>query len=511
MNHKALLLLLSAIATQPVLANDIVWARYGDIDTLDPHRSTSTLSMQVWNQIYEPLLSRDQEGEIHPNLAKTYQVSEDGLNVTFTLNDDLYCHDGSPFTSADVLYTYQRAFSADNPSNTQSAWGPIQQVLTPDAKTVRFEFSKPFGAFIPFMADPFASMVCKSNQELGDAFGSTAAIGTGAWKLDKWVKGDRIVLSRNEQYVNHRATAGNAGPDKMDRLIIKVMPEGQARLAALQTGEVNIAEPPLESVAEVKSNPDLNLVIADKTGQDVFLEFAISRAPFNDERARRAVAYAIDPDMALDIVFEGLVEREHCTVARGVMGNDQDYCQKLGYQYNPEKAKQLLAEMGYGPSKPLEIKMMTWTGGNRNKLLQVFQSQLKQVYIDAVIEVMDIGSLNARVKQENHITEGMGSMDLMGWSWYDPDILYQLWHSPGAYDGYNSKELDALLDKTRSETNPEKRLQVVQEVQKYLIEQAVHVPLYTPGWMWLYGVNNKVSGLTFEPFNQPVFTDVVVQ
>ena len=173
--------------------------------------------------------------------------------------------------------------------------------------------------------------------------------------------------------------------------------------------------------------------------------------------------------------------------------------------------KELLAELGYSVSKRLEVNMMTWTGGNREKLLQVFQSQLKQVGIDAKIEVMDIGSLNARVKQENNITEGPGSFDLMGWSWYDPDILYQLWHSPGAYEGYNTPELDALLDKTRSTTDPKKRLAVVQQVQKYLIEQAVHVPLYTPGWMWLYGINKNTTGLKFEPFNQPIFLDVTIK
>ena len=497
-------------AANSFAADEIIWARYGDIDTLDPHRSTSTLSMQVWNQIYEPLLARDADGNIGPNLAQSYVVSDDGLSVSFSLHPDIECHDGSAFTSKDVVYTYERAFSESNPSNTKSAWGPIESVTAKDDTTVEFTFSSTFGAFIPFMADPFASMLCASNEALGDKFGTTDAIGTGTWKVDSWIKGDKIELSRNDSYVNRGRLSENQGAAKMQRLIIRVMPEAQARLAALQTGEVHIAEPPLESVEALKSNPNLDLIIADNTGQDVFFEFAISRPPFNDVRARQAVAYAVDPDMALDIVFEGLVEREYCTVARGVMGNDQDFCASVGYQYDPEKAKSLLAELNYSMDNPLEVKMMTWTGGNREKLLQVFQSQLKQVGIVANIEVMDIGSLNARVKQENNITEGPGSFDLMGWSWYDPDILYQLWHSPGAYEGYNSPELDALLDETRSTTDPEKRLAVVQKVQTYLIEQAVHVPLYTPGWMWLYGINTNTSGLKFEPFNQPFFNDVVV-
>lgn len=499
---------LLTVISSPLLANDLVWARYGDIDSLDPHRTTSTLSMQVWNQIYEPLLARDGKGALKPNLAKSYNVSEDGLKVSFELNEGILCHDGSDFTAEDVVYTWQRAFSEDNPSNTKSAWGSIVKAEAASATEVNFYFDQPFGAFLPFMADPFASMICDTNEASGSAFGTTVAIGTGAWKLDSWIKGDRIVLDKNPTYVNYGRLVDNPGPPIMDRLIIRVMPEEQARLAALQTGEVHIAEPPIESVESIKSNASLNLVIADNTGQDVFFEFAISRPPFNDVKARQAVAYAVDPEMALDIVFEGLVEREYCTVARGVMGNDQEFCKSVGYEYNPDKAKALLAELGYSASNRLEIKMMTWTGGNREKLLQVFQSQLKQVGIDAKIEVMDIGSLNARVKQENNITTGPGSLDLMGWSWYDPDILYQLWHSPGAYDGYNSPELDALLELTRTTTDPSERLDVVQKVQSYLIKEAVHVPLYTPGWLWLYGVQADVEGFKLEPFNQPIFNDV---
>lgn len=503
-------IIVGVVGVTPAMAKDIVWARYGDIDTLDPHRSTSTLSMQIWNQIYEPLLARDADGNIGPNLAKAYAVSDDGLKVTFTLQDNILCHDGSVFDANDVLYTYNRAFSKELPSNTMSAWGPISGATALNDKQVQFEFSEPFSAFVPFMADPFASMICASNEDNIKSFGSSTAIGTGAWKFERWVKGDVIELSRNDKYVNYGRMAENPGPAHMDRLVVKVMPEAQARLAALKTGEVDIAEPPLESVADVKSDPKLSLVIAENTGQNVFLEFAISRPPFNDIRARQAVAYAIDPEMALDIVFEGLVRRERCTVAQGVVGNDQDFCKSVGYEFNPEKAKALLQEMGYNRSNPLKVKMMTWTDGNRDKLLQVFQSQLKQVGIDASIEIMDIGSLNARVKQENNITDGKGSMDLMGWSWYDPDILYQLWHSPGAYDGFNTAELDSLLKKSRTTTDPEQRLKVVNQVQQYLIEKAVHVPIYTPGWMWLYAVNQQVDGFKLEPFNQPVFTDTII-
>ncbi len=110
------------------------------------------------------------------------------------------------------------------------------------------------------------------------------------------------------------------------------------------------------------------------------------------------------------------------------------------------------------------MTLIAWTGGKRDKLAEVFQNQLAEVGIKAKIEIMDIGTMNARVRQENEKSTGVGTMDMMTWSWYDPDILYALWHSPGAYRGYTSPELDAMLEKTRVLTNEDERKKAVQDV-----------------------------------------------
>ncbi|MCI5074060.1 ABC transporter substrate-binding protein [Oricola sp.] len=500
----------AAVLVAPAFASDIIWARYGDSDTLDPHASTTTLSMQSWRQIYDTLLAFDENGAPRPNMAKSYEVSDDGMTVTFSLQDGLMCHDGTPFDSTDVKYTFDRALSDDSPSITKSAWGPISSVDAPDASTIVVKFDTPFGAFVPFMADPFSSMLCDTNEALGDAFGSTAAIGTGPWKLDEWVKGDRIVLSANPDYKNFGHPVENKGKPYSDRLIIRTVPEAQTRLAGLRTGELHIVEPPLEEVAAIKEDSSMDLHIAEATGQDVFFEFTISRPPFNDERVRQAIAHGVDVDMALDIAFQGLVQREKCPIAQGVFGNDQEFCAEHLASYDPEKAKALLAEAGYGPDNPVDVTMMTWTGGGRERMLQIFQNQLAQIGVKTNIEIMDIGTLNARVKQENEKTEGKSTFDMMGWSWYDPDILYQLWHSPGAYSGYNTPELDAMLEDMRSTVDPDARLEIVKQVNAYLLEKAIHVPLYTPGWMWLYVTAQDVDGFVIGAFDQPLLMDVKI-
>ncbi|MEB3213691.1 MAG: ABC transporter substrate-binding protein [Leptolyngbyaceae bacterium] len=496
-------------AGTPQEGGSVVWARYGDADSLDPHRTTTTLSWQVFDQIYDTLLAFDDNGEVVGNLAKEWTVSDDGLEATFVLNEGILCHDGTAFDANDVKYTADRATSEENPSVTSGAWGPITSVEVVDDLTVKFTFEQPFGAFISFMADPFSSQICDSAEELGEDFGVSAAVGTGPWKLVSWTKGDEIVLEANEDYQNFGRPIENSGAPYLDQLIVKQIPEAQTRLAGLQTGEIQvIAEPPLEELEAIRSDDSLELYVAEKTGQNVFFEFTVSRPPFDDIRARQAVAYAIDPDAAIDLVFGDVVKREKCTVARGVLGNDQEFCAEHGYEYDPERAQELLAELGYGPDNPLTVTMMTWVGGNREKMVQVFQNQLAQVGIETEIETMDIGTMNARVKQENETDSGQSTFDMMGWAWYDPDILHQLWHSPGAYSGYQTEELDNLLDETRTTVDPEARLAAVQEAQQYLLENAVHVPLYTPGWLWIYTTRSEVDGFKIGPFNRPLFNDI---
>ncbi|MEQ8354009.1 MAG: ABC transporter substrate-binding protein [Kiloniellaceae bacterium] len=494
-------------ATSAGQAANLVWARDGDIDSLDPHRATSTLSRQFWYQIYDSLLEFDENGAPVANLAKAWTVSPDGKQVVFELNDGIKCHDGTAFDADDVKWTIDRALGDKNPSLTKASWGPITAVTKVDRLNVKIDLSEPFGAFIPFLADQFTSMLCDSNKD-AENFGVSSAVGTGPWKFVSWVKGSEIVLARNEDYTRYGRPVDNAGAPYVDSLTIITMPEGQTRMAGLRTGELHIVVPPIEEVEDIQKDDSIDLFLAQNSGQNMFLEFSFNRPPFNDARARKAIAHAIDFEAALDIVFGGLVERELCPVSQGVFGNSQEFCAAHGQDYDPDKAMALLKELGYGPDNPLPVTLMTWTGDSREKLLQVFQNMLKQVGVKAGIEVMDIGTLNARVKTENNKQDGPGTIDLMGWTWFDPDVLYLLWRSPGAYEGYTQPDLDVLLDTTRTAVTEEERMTAVRGTIAHLLENAVHVPVYTPGWLWMYAVTDKAPGFKIGPFNRPLFNDV---
>jgi peptide/nickel transport system substrate-binding protein len=141
-----------------------------------------------------------------------------------------------------------------------------------------------FGAFIPFLADSFSSMICDSDANKGEGFGNAVAIGAGPFKLVSWVKGDKIELDKNPDYKNIGKPADNKGAPHVDKLIITTIPEPQTRLAAMKTGEVHVAEPPFDEVPSIKESGEFDIIVAENTGQDVFWEFTTHRPPFDDIR-----------------------------------------------------------------------------------------------------------------------------------------------------------------------------------------------------------------------------------
>ncbi len=489
--------------------NRLIWARPGDIDVLHPHRTTSVFSWQVLDQIYDTLLAFDEQGNVVPNLARGWEVSEDGLTITFLLEDGIRCHDGTIFNADDVRYTIEQALNGDRPSYTRPNWGSITHVEVIDPLHVQVQFAEPFAPFLPFMADPFASMMCDSTTEPESDDDLQVAVGTGPWKVQRWTPNQDLVLTPNADYVNRGRPVQNPGTPYLDELIIQSVPESFSRLSNLRWNDADvITDPPIDAISLIQQNQDIALHIAENTGQSVFFEFTALRPPFNDRRARQAIAHALNPDEAIADALGGLVKRESCPVAAGVMGNDPEWCDRFIHDYDPEKSRALLADLGYGADNPLEINLITWSGDQREEMLTVFQRQLATVGIQATLDFMDISTLNARVQLENEKQTGTSTVDLMGWAWYDADILHALWHSPGAYGGYQSPELDALLQKTRTTIDPALRFESIRAVQAYLLENAVVIPVYSPGWLWMYASNAELEGFKVGAFNRPLFNDV---
>jgi peptide/nickel transport system substrate-binding protein len=216
----------------------------------------------------------------------------------------------------------------------------------------------------------------------------------------------------------------------------------------------------------------------------------------------------------VDLVFGDLVKVENCFATRGLAGNDEEWCKAHGSAttwYNPEKAKQILAEHGYGPDNPLEIILISYTGGNRDKVLEVFQQQLAAVNIKATIEMMDIGTLNARMPVENAKKDdspgiayniGNGGRDIILFRW--------LFLCPGWVKGWCDPAADPLIMAMGQTTDQAKRGALAQQVMQIMFDQVVGVPLYTPGWEWMGFSKADVEGVILGPAMIWNFSDVRV-
>jgi peptide/nickel transport system substrate-binding protein len=496
-------------AQEPAPGGTLTYARDGDADSLDPHKTTTTLSWQVQSQLYDTLTAFDVDGNIVPNLAKSWEISDDGLEVTFTLQEGVTFHDGTPFNAEAVKFTFDRFIDDATGNPSKASIGPLTGTEAVDEMTAKMTFSAPFAPLLSFLTDPFAGILSPTAVEAaGDEFGN-APVGSGPFKFVEWVKGDHITLERFDEYKGFHPMYNHEGPAYLDQVIYRTMPEEQARLAALETGEVNMAEPPLEEIVRLQGDSNFVVNVAQNTGQLVFFEFAVHRAPFDDVRVRQAVGYGVDPALLVSIGLNDLAQATQCTVGPGILGGNSEVCSTAGFSPDPEKAKALLAEAGYGDA-PLPVTLATWTGGNREDVAQLIQNQLNQVGFDVKLETMDIGSLNARVKAENNTAEGDGFFDMMGWAWFDPDILYALFHSPGWIDGFSSPELDTMLEEQRTLTDRDERLAKIDEIQQYILENAAMVPLFSPGWNWILASPTSVQGFQFAPFNRALLYDVSI-
>ncbi|WP_235981707.1 ABC transporter substrate-binding protein [Methylobrevis albus] len=500
----AALLAGTALAAQPAVAAGLTVARSVDADGLDIHKVSTTQSMQVTNLLFDTLLTMDRSGGIHPGLASGYTLSEDGKTYVFTIRDGLKCHDGSAFDAAAVKFNIDRALDPATVSPNASSWGPIDSVAV-EGSTVTVTMKSPYGPFTAFLAGMQSGLMCPSSV----AGAEFTPIGTGPFKLVSWTRNDRIELAANPDYVNFSPLIENPGKPHLDTLTIMVVPEAVARMAALRSGEVDMVEPSLEEAADLKDDDAFKVYAADLSGQQVFAAFTWKIAPLDNPNVRKAIGMAMNRDAYATIGFEGLVDVANCPVAPNLFATDEEKCASWGVSYDPEAAKALLAEAGYGPDKPLKVKLLVHKLQGWDQMHQIMQQDLAAIGVEAEIETREVAAFFDYMGTVNGKAEGEPAVWTMGMSGADPDYLYFLWKQPGFTNMGLSDTMDAELEAQRA-LSGDARAAKVQEIQQYLLENAYAVPLVSPGWGWLMASTAKVDGFKMGHMVTLLFNDVTV-
>jgi peptide/nickel transport system substrate-binding protein len=418
--------------------------------------------------------------EVEPWLAESWTVSDDGLVWTFKLRNDVLFQDGTPFNADAVEFSFMRMVDKNHPYHkygtwkmSSGMWDYLKDVKAISEYTVQFTLDRPWAAFLTALASSCRGGVVSPTAVKADPEGfGKVGTSTGPFKIVEWRTDDRIVLERFDGYW------GDA--PYLDQIIIRVIPENTARLLALQQGEIHVMYGiDADIMAAVKANSAL--VLYEQPGVlHGYLTGNLLRAPWDDVRVRTALFHAINRQAIVDAFYPG------GTMAEGVMPTTM-----LGFddsiewpEYNPEKARQLLAEAGYpnGFSTTLRCANAGRTHTPEPlKVAEAIQADLAAVGIKVEIIPMDSAALMTNVKAAEHDLELAGFSPIVPDSW---TVLYTQFDSRRSQLGlannfsfYRNPEYDALNDAADKAFDPAKRAEIYRQMQQIIRRDVVRVDL----------------------------------
>jgi peptide/nickel transport system substrate-binding protein len=487
-------------------------------DTLDPHRSGLAVTVRAIRTIYDNLVVQLPDGSIKPWLAKEWSVSEDGKSYTFKLREDVKFHDGTPFNAEAVKFNLDRVIDpATKAANSLALIRPYSSSEVIDEYTIKVNLEQPSQAFLGNLSQALLGIVSPTAaKKYGDQLGKNP-VGTGPYTFVKWDENADIVVAKNKDYNWAPETVENEGAPHLDTITFKIVPEEATRIGSVQSKQVLAAETvPPQNIAALKNDPNQQLLQANTVGLPYTLFFNLRKAPWDDVKVRQAVQSAVDVESIVKTLYLGNYERAWSALSPGILGYDASLEGSLNPDIN--KANQLLDEQGWvkgadgireKDGKKLTLHYVDGSPNRekRNDIAAIIQQQLKQVGIAVEVEITkDI----ATVVYQNWDYDLYGNSQVNS----DPNALYAFYHTSAegerpTLSGLSDPKIDKLLEQGAVETDPDKRVDIYNQIQQYLIDQAVILPIYV--FPYTVAASKSVQGIKFDSLGYPLFNDVRIQ
>jgi peptide/nickel transport system substrate-binding protein len=476
-------------------------------DSLDPARANLLVSQYVLGLLYDRLVYIDQSGRPRPWLAESWSVDKDGREVTFVIRKGVTFTDGTPLDAEAVRYSLERYHKT---SKRNADLGPLQKIeVVGGGGSVRLTFERPFAALFTSLDFSYLGIVSKAAVEkAGEEFGRRP-VGSGPYTLKDWKAGSTLLFARNPGYRNLRADVENKGAPYPDEWQISIVKEEGTRMAALETGQLHMSWAPFEEVPRIQKDPRLQVIRRPKGVSYIFLEFNTKKPPFDRLALRKAIAYSVDSKEVLDASYlYGTVIQ--APLPLGVPGFSADVGRQFGYRRDEAKAAALFKEAGFakgpdgklrdGAGKPVRITLTTWVAPQISRAAQVIQAQLQAAGVECELVQTDAGAFLAK------LPEGKHDFDLMRMTFPDPNGLSRLVKSPGRWNHYSNPKLDPLLDQADATMDADRRMALLQEIQKLVLEDAAIVPLFSDDFM--IAARREVQGFKYDGTGTPMYYDV---
>ena len=441
----------------------------------------------ISGKMVEGLVRYDWDLQPQPELATSWDVSEDGLTVTFHLREGVKWHDGQPFTSADVAYSIMELLKQHHPRG-RAVFAGIEQAETPDDHTVILHLSKPAPAMMAALAGWESPMLPKHVYEGTDPLtnpANNAPIGTGPFKFNQWERGSHIILEKNPDY-------WDAGKPYLDRLAVRFYSDPSARVAAFEAGELHLGGDgpiPLNEVARFRDNPGF---VVETRGIEMnnsldILETNLRNEHLAKPEVRQALMHAIDRDLMLKTVWYDLAELLTGPIPQSL---PHFYTAEVPtYPYDPAKANELLDAAGFarGTDGMRFTLRLIWpaVGDTYDRAGQFLRQQFREVGVDLQLQSADVPTFIRQVYQDYDFDLSMFPSSVTA----DPTIgSHRFYHSDFIRQGtpfvnasgYANPEMDAVLDAAAVETDPAKRAELFHEFQRIAMADLPILPLARP-------------------------------
>lgn len=437
---------------------------------LDPTAgAAAAIDEVVYANVFEGLTRFASDGSVKPALAKSWEISDDGLVYTFKMQSGVTFHDGSTFNAEDVKFSLDRS-RAENSTNAQKQlFASIDSIEVPDLETVVINLSAPNGALLFNLA--WGDAIVMSPDTFDKA--KTAPVGTGPFKFSRWVQGDRIELEKNPDYWGT--------PAKLDKVTFKFISEPTAAFAALMAGDVDAfpVYPAPENLAQFEADPRFSVVVGSTEGETI-LSTNNKQAPFDNRLVRQAMAHAINRQEIIDGAMFGYGTpigthfAPHHPAYRDFTVNSA---------YDVDKAKELLKEAGFEDGFKTTLKLPPPSYARRGG--EIIAAQLRQVGIEAEISNLEWAQWLEQVFRGKDfgltIVSHTEPMDI------------GIYAKPDYYFQYDNADFQKLIADLELETDEEKRTALLQQAQEVIAADYVNGYLFQ---LAKTGVANaKIEGL----------------
>jgi peptide/nickel transport system substrate-binding protein len=462
-----------------------------DPDTFDPAGQTTTTVQNMVDYMVETLVSVDDEGTVGPRLAETFETSEDGLTVTLGLVEGVTFHDGTPFNAEAVKFSLERILSPDLTVPLGAPYKVIQSVTAVDESTVEIKLSRPSPGFLSALSVSTAAIISPASVT---AEGNTndnyqRPVGTGPYTFESYTAGESVTVTKFADYWGDEPY--------YDTVNFRVVPEAATRESLLLAGQVDmIILPPVSDLEALQNNDDVEVLVAP-SDRTIFISLDFQDPLLSNKQARQALNYAVDKQAIVDNVLFGAAEVLDAPMAPSLFG----YCETGSYDYDPDRARQLLAESG---AEGATLDLLTPSGRyvQDAQAAEAIAGYLREVGLTVNVSTSDFPSFLARVNAPH--SEQTVDMHLLGWApaYLDADFQMQMFrsatHPPKglATSFYTNPEVEQLLAQADVEIDQDRREQLYCDASKIIWDDAPWIFLWTQSFPIVHSADVEGIGST---------------